>query len=61
MPRQFQLPVVIPRFAVRTTTLLRTLIGLNSTRVLHVSFNEEALVADVAPTWNLPPMLRVRE
>src|SRR5512147_700220 len=54
VPRQLQLPVVIPRFAVRTTTLLRTLLGLNSTRVLHVSFDTEALIADVAPTWNHP-------
>ena len=36
----------------RTTTLLRTLLGLSSTRVLHVSFDDEALIADVAPTWN---------
>lgn len=29
--RLLQVPVAIPRFAVRTTTLLRTLLGLNST------------------------------
>lgn len=49
-----QLPVAIQRFAVRTTTLLRTLLGLNDTRVLHVSFDGEGLIVDVAPTWTRP-------
>jgi transposase len=39
---------------VRTTTLLRKLLGLKSTRVLNVSFDDECLVADVAPTWRRP-------
>jgi len=37
---------------VRTTTLLRKLLGLASTRVRNVSFDEESLIVDVAPTWN---------
>lgn len=36
----------------RTTTLPHKLLGLNSTRVLDVSFDDESLVVDVAPTWN---------
>lgn len=38
----------------RTTTLLRKLLGLKSTRVRNVSFDEESLVVDVAPTWKDP-------
>jgi len=30
------------------------LLGLKSTRVLNVSFDEESLVVDVAPTWDRP-------
>jgi len=36
---------------VRVTTLLRSLLGLEGTRVLDVNFDEEGLVVDVAPTW----------
>jgi transposase len=36
---------------VRITTLLRSLLGLEGTRVLDVSFDELGLVIDVAPTW----------
>ena len=35
----------------RVTTLLRSLLGLEETRVLDVSFDEFGLVIDVAPTW----------
>lgn len=35
----------------RVTTLLRSLLGLEGTRVLDVNFEEEGLVIDVAPTW----------
>lgn len=35
----------------RVTTLLRSLLGLEGTRVLEVNFDEEGLVVDVAPTW----------
>lgn len=35
----------------RLTTLLRSLLGLEDTRVLDASFDAEGLVVDVAPTW----------
>ena len=35
----------------RITSLLRTLLGLEGTRVLDVNFDEFGLVIDVAPTW----------
>lgn len=35
----------------RTTTLLRSQLGLKDTRVVKVSFDELGLVVDVAPTW----------
>lgn len=35
----------------RITTLLRSLLGLEGIRVLDVTFDEEGLVVDVAPTW----------
>lgn len=35
----------------RITTLLRSLLGLEETRVLDVSFDEVGLVVDVAPAW----------
>lgn len=35
----------------RITSLLRTLLGLEGTRVLDVHFDELGLVIDVAPTW----------
>lgn len=35
----------------RLTTLLRSLLGLEGTRVLDVQFDEEGLVIEVAPTW----------
>lgn len=35
----------------RVTTLLRSLLGLEGTRVLDVDFEQEGLVIDVAPTW----------
>ncbi len=35
----------------RVTTLLRSLLGLEETRVLDVNFDELGLVIDVAPTW----------
>lgn len=38
----------------RVTTLLRTLLGLEGTRVLDVTFDAEGLVVDVAPTWRRP-------
>ncbi len=33
----------------RVTTLLRSLLGLEGTRVLDVSFDEHGLVVEVAP------------
>jgi transposase len=36
---------------VRVTTLLRSLLGLEGTRVLDVDFDEQGLVVDVAPSW----------
>ncbi len=33
---------------------LRTLLGLEGTRVHDVQFDETGLVADVAPTWQRP-------
>jgi Transposase and inactivated derivatives len=36
---------------VRVTTLLRSLLGLEGTRVVDVTFNDDGLVAEVAPTW----------
>ena len=38
----------------RLTSLLRTLLGLEGTRVRDVQFDETGLVADVAPTWQRP-------
>ncbi len=38
----------------RITSLLRTLLGLEGTRVRDVQFDETGLVADVAPTWQRP-------
>ena len=38
----------------RITSLLRTLLGLEGTRVRDVHFDEGGLVADVAPTWQRP-------
>ena len=38
----------------RLTSLLRTLLGLEGTRVRDVQFDETGLVADVAPTWKRP-------
>ena len=38
----------------RITSLLRTLLGLEGTRVRDVQFDEGGLVADVAPTWQRP-------
>lgn len=38
----------------RITTLLRSLLGLEATRVLDVSFDESGLVVDVAPAWRRP-------
>lgn len=35
----------------RLTTLLRSLLGLEETRVLNASLDHEGLVVDVAPTW----------
>lgn len=35
----------------RLTTLLRSLLGLEETRVLDASFENEGLVVNVAPTW----------
>ena len=35
----------------RFTTLLRSVLGLEGTRVVDASFDEEGLVVDVAPTW----------
>ena len=35
----------------RITTLLRSLLGLEETRVTDVNFDEVGLVVDVAPTW----------
>jgi len=36
---------------VRITSLLRTLLGLEGTRVTDVNFDDEGLVVDVAPSW----------
>ena len=38
----------------RPTSVLRTLLSLQNTRVVDVRFDEDALVADIAPTWKLP-------
>jgi transposase len=38
----------------RATSVLRTLLALHRTRVVHLEFNEEALVADVLPNWQIP-------
>ena len=38
----------------RITSLLRTLLGLEGTRVRDVQFDGGGLVADVAPTWQRP-------
>ena len=38
----------------RIQKLLRTLLGLEGTRVLDVDFDEAGLVVDVAPTWRRP-------
>lgn len=38
----------------RITSLLRTLLGLEGTRVRDVHFDESGLVAEVAPTWQRP-------
>lgn len=38
----------------RITSLLRTLLGLEGTRVRDVQFDDGGLVADVAPTWQRP-------
>lgn len=38
----------------RIQKLLRTLLGLEGTRVLDVSFDDAGVVVDVAPTWKLP-------
>lgn len=38
----------------RIEKLLRTLLGLEGTRVLDVNFDEAGLVVDVAPTWRNP-------
>src|SRR6185436_19368401 len=42
------------RWTVRIEKLLRTLLGLEGTRVLDVNFDEAGLVVDVAPTWRNP-------
>jgi transposase len=39
---------------VRIQKLLRTLLGLEGTRVLDVDFDEAGMVVDVAPTWRKP-------
>jgi transposase len=39
---------------VRIQKLLRTLLGLEETRVLDVKFDDDGLVVDVAPTWRDP-------
>jgi transposase len=39
---------------VRLKKLLRTLLGLEGTRVLDVNFDEAGVVVDVAPTWRKP-------
>ena len=38
----------------RLKSLLRTLLGLEGTRVLDVNFDEVGLVVEVAPTWRRP-------
>lgn len=38
----------------RSSSLLRTLLALQHTRVLDLEFDKDALVADVAPTWKIP-------
>ena len=38
----------------RITTLLSTLLGLEYTRVLGCSFEDDGLVMDIAPTWRTP-------
>ena len=38
----------------RATTLLSTILGMKHTRVEAVAFDEEGVVADVAPTTTIP-------
>ena len=38
----------------RATSVLRTLLALHRTRVVALEFSEEALVADVEPSWQIP-------
>lgn len=38
----------------RDTTLLRRLLGVTCTRVLHVGMEEEGLMVSVAPSWRRP-------
>ena len=38
----------------RVQSLLRTLLGLEDTRVLDVSFDDAGMVVDVAPQWRAP-------
>ena len=38
----------------RATTLLATVLGMKHTRVVAVAFDEEGVVADVAPTTSIP-------
>jgi transposase len=40
--------------SVRATTLLSTILGMKHTRVAAVAFDEEGVIADVAPTTTLP-------
>jgi transposase len=40
--------------SVRATTLLSTILGMKHTRVAAVAFDEEGVVADVAPTTTIP-------
>ncbi len=37
----------------RSTSLLRTLLALQQTRVLDLEFEGDALVVQVAPTWKV--------
>ena len=38
----------------RATSVLRTLLALHRTRVVALEFSEEALIADVEPSWQIP-------
>lgn len=51
-PRSCNTPKV-PRFPVRATSVLRTLLALHNTKVAGFEFDEDGLVVDVVPTYRV--------